>query len=91
MLPQTMVALAPIDTLSLHLGCSEFVFALNSSSRVVDISKDARGATEYAVFKCYTLVQTNIILNFAIVSNRDVGANHYVLTNVAIFADYCSA
>jgi len=55
--------------------------------RIGNIGEDHARAAEHTCFEGYPLVHGNIVLDFTVVSNDDIRADHDILANVAVIAD----
>src|SRR5207248_8809780 len=57
------------------------------SPRVIDVGEDAGRSAKNPVLERHALVQTDIVLDLAVVADDDVGPNDNVLTNRAVSTD----
>ena len=55
---------------------------------VVDVGKDHRGAAENTIFQCNTFIDADVVLYLAFVADHSIRTNDYILTDVAVFADF---
>ena len=55
---------------------------------VVDVCEDHRGAAEDAVFEGDTFVDADVVLDFALISDRYIRPDDDILADVAVFTDF---
>lgn len=60
-------------------------------SGVVDIGEYHRWPAEYTIFESNAFVNTDVVLDFAFVTDSGVGTDDAVLANVAVLADFRTA
>src|SRR5262245_14748096 len=65
----------------------KFAFALDLRARVVDVGEHTRWPAEHTILQSYALIDGDIVLDFYVVADRHLWANHDVLANVAIAPD----
>ena len=69
-----------------HERTCELRFAFDLSPRIVHIRKDATGPAEDPILKLHAIIQADIVLDLAVVSNRDAGSHHDILTQRAMLS-----
>ena len=68
-------------------GGPVFIFAFNLSTRVIDVGKYHAWAAKYFLFERDVIVNADVVLDFAAVTNNNLVADKYVLTKRNAFAD----
>ena len=80
-------AVCPKGSAFLDKDRSDLVHLGDFSTRIVDIGKDHGRTAEDAIFEGHAFVDTDIVLDLALIADSDVGTDHAVLAEVAVLAD----
>ena len=69
-----------------HQGGADLIHLGNLCSWVIDVRKNHGWPAEHTVFQPYAFVDADIVLNLALITNRDIGTDDNVLSDIAVLA-----